>query len=141
MIKMKNNMIRIDDRSLSSDIPAAEAKRRLFILFSKHIGNEKGIYMNEIYNNVYKEMDTKSKLIYIFRCRNIIEWLAQLRKNTLCFVVSEKDEDGRYYWYVLKTKDELKEYHNTCDGKIKGIEKMKEKALLHVKNKNWLGLR
>src|SRR3990167_3710500 len=92
---------------------------RLYELFRNKIGKEKGITKDEIIKQLY---GTNRSFL-----ENEYEWthavtpcLSRLRKRTNCFVICAKKEN---VFFVLKTKEEQREYQAGREKEILGIEK------------------
>lgn len=137
---MEQEIARVKAYPLIDDLPNAIILERLKAIFRKHIGNENGAYMPAIYKSIHGT-DRCSDLMYIYRCQRILQLINKLKTSTYYFIVSERDEQGIFFWYVLKTKDEANAYKRSVDYKVISLERMKEKADIHIKRENWKRLK
>ena len=107
---------------------------KLYKIMSGCIGRKNSIEARELLYKIYGTQTSPYKAF--FRFCELQRMLTYLRKNTKCFVVSEKIE-GISNYYVVKTHDEANKYCKKLDKHILGIENMKERCYKAVRKQYW----
>ncbi|MBU1235104.1 MAG: hypothetical protein KKC77_19625 [Proteobacteria bacterium] len=137
---MQQNIQSRTQTNLLGELPFNFIVNKLREKFKNHIGRENPITMPEIYNWVYDGKVTDNQYQYLVQVQRIEGAIGYLKRKTKYFIVGEQNEFGTYIWYVLKSQEECNAYKNQVDNKIKGLEVMKEKAEIAVKEKFYLDL-
>lgn len=105
-------------------------------IFSNKVGREKGITLMELMNKIYSSSDLGNVFKKAYYRTELNQLCMKLRKETDHFIVTE-NLNGTKWYYILKTKQELKTYKTHAKKQRDGILQMEKKAVRHVTQKKW----
>lgn len=138
-MKQNQPMIKTHTRGeLLNDLSNSQIVERLKAIFKRSIGKENAVIMPEIYQYVYENnygMMAQNKFQYIVQCQRILGLINFLKKTTRYFIVGEWNNAKEYEWYVVSNQEESDTYKHSVDSKIKGLEQMKERCDIAIREK------
>ena len=136
---MKAQIVPKYKKEVIDELPNEVICQRLRELFRYHVGRKNAADVFDVWEAVYGSKKV-NKLQFAYLMGKIHRSINYLKRRTNYFIVGEKVEEG-YIWYVLKNKKELRGYEKQVDGRIRGLEHMKNRAQRHIDSKAWRRLK
>lgn len=108
-------------------------RHKLVVLFRNHIGENKKITEDEIFENVIGFnkflIDGFTRFYFWEQIEKIIR---ELRRKDIAFIIKKKG-----FYFVLKEQEEADYYKGRCDYSINNMENAKERADDWVEQEKW----
>jgi hypothetical protein len=137
--KKKKKVLQLDFNCLTrEDIikTMAEIRKAVLKIFRKHIGRENSITPFELF---YEVFGISPQLLDIWKRGywwNVLKRIIiEMRREGDIFIINRG-----YFLFVLKTKEENRQFQDGVNRHIAYLEDMKETANNWVKNEKWRGL-
>lgn len=103
-----------------------------------HIGIENAIMMEDLFMVIYQR-ERKPDYVDDFRWDYVRKAMHRLRQSEKCFIVSVRDQQNNYSYFVPTNKDEAMVYVTALENNIKRQRAMQQKVMKSV-NEGWYKL-